>query len=138
MQQIISTLKQFKQIHNDLCFLTREQLLGDIQKYLKENNIVAFRWEQGHFFNDGDSTYFGTRYFSVLIDTSVDIFDLEKVDEAFIHYEDIDEPYTEVVRKLVETLEDANDSLEQIGFGGGDIVEITVYRDAQPTIYSDF
>jgi hypothetical protein len=137
MQQIISTLKQFKKIQNNLCLIAREQLLDDIQKYLKENNIVAFRWGQGHFCNDGDTTHFSTRHYEVLIDPSIDILDCDKVDEAFIYYEDVDATYRKVVDELVDVLEDATDSLEQMNFCDGDgVVEITVYRDAESTVYS--
>lgn len=137
MQQIISTLKQFKKIHEDLCSITREQLLDQIQEYLKKNNIVAFRWSQGHFFNDGDGTYFSTRRYGVIIDPSIDILDCDKVDEALIYYENLPEPYRKAAENLVDLLEDATDSLEQMNFCDGDgVVDITVYRDAESTVYS--
>ena len=139
MQRITSTLKQFKQIHKTLCAISREQFLGDIQNYLKEHNIVAFRWGQGHFFNDGDSTYFSTRHYEVIIDPSVDILDCDKVGKSFIYYENVDATYRKVVDELVDVLEDSTYSLEQMNFCGGDgVVEITVYRDAEPTVYPDF
>jgi hypothetical protein len=83
MKQILSILTQFESTYDNLCFFSIEQLFFEIQKYLKENNIVAFRWRQGYFRQGcGDPVSFTIKDFQVLIDPSVD---LEEVNKSFVY-----------------------------------------------------